>query len=163
MEKEVKYKDWIFEVDFSRTKEIYSNLEFGSPENCKCNECLNFAKNRDKIYPSEIKELFNELGIDYNKESEIYHIVRIENGLHNYGGWFHFKGRIKEGKDCKIKLQNGGSTWESIKISENFEIAFMKDNALNNFSENEKNELIQIEFIANSEWVIDEKLEYIEK
>ncbi len=39
----------------------------------------------------------------------------------------------------------------------------MKDNSLSNFSESEKDELIQIEFIANSEWVIDKKLEYIEK
>nr|WP_297787964.1 hypothetical protein [uncultured Allomuricauda sp.] len=104
MKKEVKYKDWVFEVEFSRTKEIYSLLETGSPESCGCNECLNFSQNRDKIYPKEIKELFCELGIDYKKESEIYHQVRLENGLHYYGGWFHFKGKIKNGKDCKIEL-----------------------------------------------------------
>ena len=124
---------------------------------------MNFSKNREKIYPKEIKELLAELGIEYNKETEIYHQVRLENGLHNYAGWFHFKGIIKQGKDCKTKLPNGGWTWESKKVTENFEIAFMKDNSLSNFSESEKYELIQIEFTANSEWVIDKKLEYIEK
>ena len=43
MNKKITYKDWIFEVDFDRTKEVYEKLEMGSPEGCDCNFCKNFS------------------------------------------------------------------------------------------------------------------------
>ncbi len=155
----VKYKEWTFEVDYKRTKEIYDKIEFGSPEVCGCNHCKNFAANRERIYPDEIKDLLSKIGIDYKKESEIYHMARLDNGLHLYGGWFHFKGKIIEGKDCKIELPDGGWTWDSVNVKDGFSIAFMKGSALSYFDKNEKDDLIQIEFIVNSEWVIDKELE----
>ncbi|WP_439482758.1 hypothetical protein [Cyclobacterium plantarum] len=157
--KTVKYRDWTFEVDYERTKEIYDMVEQGSPERCACNDCKNFATNRENIYPDEIKFLLSKFGIDYRKESDIYHMARLDNGFHHYGGWFHFKGKIKEGKDCKVDLGGGGSTFDTAKVADHFEIAFMKDSALSYFDEKEKNDLIQIEFIADSEWVIDKEIE----
>jgi hypothetical protein len=159
MKRQITYKNWIFEVDFERTKEIYEKIETGSPEGCVCNECKNFIANREKIYPIEIKNLLNELGIDYKKESEIYHNCKLENGKHFYGGWYHFKGKIVEGKDCKINLPNGGSTFDTIPINEDFQIGFMKGSASSFFDKEESKNLIQIEFFANSDWVIDKKLE----
>ena len=157
--KTVKYKEWTFEVEHGRTKEIYDKVEFGSPEGCGCNYCENFATNRENIYPDEIKNLLSEFGIDYKKESEIYHMARLETGLHHYGGWFHFKGKIIEGKDCKIDLGGGGSTFDTDKVVDNFEIAFMKGSDLTFFDKEEKDNLIQIEFIADSEWVLDKEIE----
>ncbi|MPQ49209.1 hypothetical protein GCQ56_19590 [Marinifilum sp. N1E240] len=157
--KTVKYKEWTFEFDYGRTKEIYDKIELGSPEECSCNDCKNFATNRESIYPDEIKDLFLKLGIDYKKESEIYHMARLDNGLHHYGGWFHFKGKIIKGKDCKVELPSGGWTWDSVGVEGSFSIAFMKGSALTYFNENEKEDLIQIEFIVDSAWVIDKELE----
>jgi hypothetical protein len=159
MKKEIKYKDWKFEVDFNRTKEIYRKVEMGSPEGCVCNDCKNFSANRENIYPIEFKKILGELGIDYKKESETCHYCKLENGKHFYGGWFHFKGKIVEGKDCKISHPNGGSSFESIPINEDFKIAFMKGSDLSFFDKEESKDLIQIEFLANSDWVIEKELE----
>ncbi len=155
----ITYRDWTFEVDFDRTIQVYKSMDSGSPELCSCNDCKNFVENREAIYPSEIKDLLSYLGIDYRKEMEISHFCKLENGLHHYGGWFHFKGAIIKGKDCKINLPNGGSTFDTVHVTKDFQIAFMKDNSLHIFDQNEKNELIQIEFLANSEWIIDKELE----
>lgn len=155
----VKYRDWTLEVDVERTKQVYQKVEHGSPEACHCHECKNFAANRERIYPEEIKKLLAELGVDYKKESEVYHVYRMDNGLHHYGGWFHFKGRITEGTDCRIDLPGGGSSFDPKPVTETFAIAFMKGNALNLFEKNEQDKLIQIEFTAYSDWVIDKEFE----
>ena len=155
----VKYRDWVFEVDYERTIEVYQKAKNGCPESCGCNNCKNFSINREQIYPQEFKDLLEELGIDYRKESEIYHIYRAENGKHFYGGWFHFKGKIKEGKDCKVDTHNGGRTLATVDLNENFQVGFLKDNSLPFFDKEEKENLIQVEFYAFSNWVIDKALE----
>ncbi|BDS10539.1 hypothetical protein [Aureispira anguillae] len=160
METTVSYKKWQFKVDITRTKEIYSNPALkGSSEVCKCNPCKNFVLNRNQIYPREFIKLLNDLGIDKNKESEIYHMCKLEDGFHLYGGWFHFKGEIIEGEDCKIEYKNGGGSFKSFEINENFRVSFFKDAALNYFDKGESDSLIQVEFIAYSKWVIDRNLE----
>ena len=159
MKKEITYKEWTFEVEFQRTKEVYDNVEMGSPEGCECNDCKNFSANRENIYPTEIKKLLEQFGVDYKKESEICHYCKLENGRHHYGGWFHFKGKIVEGKDCKVNLPNGGSRFDTIQINEDFQIGFMKGSGLSFFDKEESKDLIQIEFLANSDWVIDKELE----
>lgn len=159
MDKIVKYRDWIFEVDFDITKEVYDNVKIGSPESCGCDYCKNFSKNRDQIYPQEFKELLACLGIDFRKESEIYQMYRAKNGKHFYGGWFHFKGRIKKGKDCKIESPNGGVSLDTTFLTENFQIGFLKDNSLSFF--NSEKDLIQVEFYVFCDWVIDKSLEFL--
>lgn len=156
--KTVKYRDWTFEVNYGRTKEVYDRVEIGSPEGCGCNDCKNFVANRENIYPDEVKDLLSEFGIDYKNESEIYHMARLDNGLHHYGGWFHFKGKITEGKDCKVDI-GSGSTLNTAKVTYDFEISFMKGSDLSYFDKEEQDDLIQIEFIANSEWVINKEIE----
>lgn len=160
VQKIVKYKEWEFLVDFDRTKEVYSKMEFGGPETCPCNDCKNFSANRENnIYPAEIKNLFAELGIDYKKESETYHLYRDKNGLHLYGGWFHFKGKILKGRDCKELLTYGGFTFDTVDVTEHFRIAFMKNSSLSFFDDCEKEDLIQVEFMVETEWVIDKSIE----
>jgi hypothetical protein len=58
-------------------------------------------------------------GIDKNKELEISQVTKLENGLHYYLGWFHFKGKFQD-KDCTIPLPAGGSTTNFEAINENF-------------------------------------------
>lgn len=159
MTKTVNYRNWIFEVDYERTKEVYGELPSGSPERCTCSDCKNYSVNRENIYPQEIKNLLSELGIDYKKEVEIYSICRLNNGQYQYGGWFHFKGRIKVGRDCKVDLGGGTSQFQLETITDGFDIGFTKDFALRYFEDEEKNDLIQIEFTAISDWVIGKELE----
>lgn len=159
MKKEIIYKDWKFKVDFDRTKEVYDKVKKGSPEECECYDCKNFSANRENIYPTEIKNLLEEFGVDYRKESEICHYSKLENGKHFYGGWFHFKGKIIEGKDCKVVHKNGGSTFDTISINEDFRVGFMKGSDLSFFDKGEKEDLVQIEFLTNSDWVNEKELE----
>lgn len=154
----ISYKDWNLIVDREATKIAYDNCETGSAEGCDCNDCKNFADNKDKIYPEEIKGLFDKLGIDYRKEAEVSHYCRQADGLHYYGGWFHFNGQFK-GKDCTVPLPSGGHTLELTPVTENFSIGFRVDNSLTIFAEKEG--LVQIEFESKIPWTIDKKLEVI--
>ncbi len=160
MNKTVRYKTWTFSVDYDRTREVYRRREAVSPYVCQCATCRNFSAGRENIYPEEIRTLLDELGIDRRKEAEIYHLGRREDSLHQYGGWFHFKGRITEGRDGRIDRADGGRTIEAVPVTERFRIAFLKDHALHFFDEMERDELVQMEFLAETAWVIgDEEVE----
>lgn len=152
----IKFREWELIVDRELTKLTYEKVSVGGPESCGCNDCKNFANNRENIYPDEIKKLFYDLGVDYKKESEIWHYSRKENGIHCYSGWFHFKGHFK-GKDCKIITGKTSSTFDLTAITESFSIGFCYDSSLSYF-ENKEN-LVQIEFDAKTTWTIDKELE----
>jgi len=155
----IKYKDWNLTVDKEVTKNAYDSLTVGSAESCDCNDCKNFSANKDKVYPDEVKRLFDQLGIDYKKETEISHYCRQTNGLHHYGGWFHFKGQFK-GKDCTVPLHAGGHTLDLTPVTENFSIGFRVDSSLTIFADKEG--LVQIEFESKIPWTIDKGLEVID-
>lgn len=157
MTETLKFKEWELEFERLLTEQTYKDISESGAETCNCNDCKNYIANRDKVFPFEVLELFKNLGVDYKKEVEITSYEILENGLHHIGGWFHFKGQVKNGKDYKIQLSNGGYTIDLTKIEENFEIGFSKGNDLTFF--NDKNGLVQIEFMTNIPWIIDKKLE----
>ena len=152
----MKFKEWELIVDRELTKLTYDNIALGGPESCGCNDCKNFANNREDIYPAEIKKLFDQLGIDYKKECEISHYYRQTDGFHYYGGWFHFKGHFI-GKSCTVPTGNNGFTFDLTPINEMFSIGFHYDSALT-FFDNSAN-LVQIEFEAKTPWTINKEFE----
>jgi hypothetical protein len=152
----IKYKDWAFEVDRELTRQTYNNVAIGGPESCGCNDGKNFANSREDIYPDEIKKLFDQLGIDYKKESEICHYGRQPDGLHYCGGWFHFKGKF-QGKDCTVPTVSGTYTFDLTPINDKFSIGFRYDSSLTFFAD--KNNIVQIEFLAKTPWTIESELE----
>ena len=152
----IKFRNWELIVDKELTKVAYDKIFIGGPEGCGCNDCKNFLKNRETIYPTEIKNLFNELGIDYKKESEICHYGRLEDGLHYYGGWFHFKGKFI-GKDCSVPTDPNAGDFELTPINKEFSIGFRYQNELTFFSDKEN--LVQIEFETKTPWTIEKNLE----
>src|SRR5690606_39203324 len=110
------------------------------------------------VFPKSIIELFSNLGIDYRKEVEITYWEKLENGFHYIGGWFHFKGKILEGKKCNEPLPYGNGSILSLKeIQKNFSIGFDEGKAMTLFED--QNDLIQLEFSTHIPWVIDKKLE----
>lgn len=153
----IKYRHWELTVDKELTEHTYNEMPFGSAEGCACNDCKNFINFKEYAYPDEVKDLFAKLGIDYHKESEVSHMTRLQNGLHYYSGWFHFKGSFK-GKDCTLPLPGGnGYTLELTPITERFSIGFRTGNALTFFRDREN--LVQVEFDAIIPWTIDKELE----
>ncbi len=143
----IKFKERELIGDRELTKLTYDHVALGGPESCGCNNCKNFANNRKAIYPEEIKQLLDKLGVDHKKENEICHYCRQDDGLHYYGGWFHFKGKFK-GKDCKVPTASGGFAFDLTPINDKFSIGFRHDSALTFFDDKEN--LVQIEFEAKS-------------
>ncbi len=139
----IQFREWELIVDKELTKQTYDKIETGSPESCGCNDCNNFILNREIIYPDEIKKLLCNLGIDYQKESEVWSCCQQENGVQLYSGWFHFKGQFK-GKNCMIPTDTESSIFDLTPVNENFSIGFRYDNALTYFDD--KNDIVQIEF-----------------
>jgi hypothetical protein len=153
----LKFRDWTFEVDRELTIKTYEKVPGSGADGCICNDCKNYVAYRDNVFPSEIKQLFIDLGIDYKKEVEITSFEKLENGLHHIGGWFHFKGKVLSGKDYRVPVPGGGYTFDLTKITDYFEIGFAEGNASTFFDD--KISLVQIEFMTNIPWVIDKTLE----
>ncbi len=146
---------WKLRYDAEATREAFSTMLMGSPESCGCAECLNFAAVRDRAYPPDALAIFERLGINPRKESEIWHTHRDESGLHHYGGFFHFVGSIENGGDAK-RMVNGAGTFDLAPIGENFEFGFTSDAALIPESFAGK-EVAQLEFQTKVAWVLNEK------
>ena len=91
----VVFGRWQLETEREATRRAYAHLEAGGPERCGCAHCRNFAAARMEVYPVKVHRLFEDLGIDFTKEAEVYHMVRLRPGLHQYGGWFHCVGRVE--------------------------------------------------------------------
>ena len=153
----VKYKDWEFEVDRDLTRQTYNSVSVSGADSCVCNDCKNYVAYRDKVFPDEIKRLFDDLGIDYKKEVEIISFETLPDGLHHIGGWLHFKGRVLTGKDYRVPLPSGGHTFDLTAINDTFSIGFAVGKDLAHFAD--KTGLVQIEFMTYIPWVIDKSLE----
>jgi hypothetical protein len=153
----IKYKEWTFKVDTELTKQTYNKIQLSGSDTCDCSECKNYSLQLDNLFPSEIRQLFTDIGIDYKKEVEITTIDILKNGLHHLSGWFHFKGEILSGNDCKIPLNDNGYSIELTRINDNFSIGFTKGNSLTFFED--KTGLVQIEFEMKIPWIVEMKSE----
>lgn len=155
----VKYREWEFEVDRELTRWTYEEVRSSGADSCVCDDCKNYVAFRDKVFDDEIKQLFDDLGIDCKKEVEITTYQRLPDGLHLIGGWFHFKGRMLTGKDCRVPFPSGGHTLDLSAITDKFSIGFTVGNDLAHFAD--ETGLVQIEFMTYIPWVIDTSLETI--
>lgn len=153
----VQFKNWKFEVDKTLTLETYTGVTNSGSTSCGCNDCKNYIANRESVFPEEVKDLFLNLGIDYNKEVEICSWQILPNGLHHIAGWFHFKGKIIEGKNRKKDIEKSGFYIGLTEIGNDFSIGFCEQSSLTFFKD--KSELIQVEFEAHIPWVINKSLE----
>lgn len=103
--REVIFRDWRFEVDSELTPKSFANELNGSSDTCSCEYCKNFREQRENAFPEEIRILFENLGIDYKKEEEVSEVYQLENGLHNYSGWFHFAGKFLQAENVRAAMQ----------------------------------------------------------
>lgn len=149
------FREWELVVDKELTKQTYDNTSCGSAEGCTCDPCQNFIDNRHSLYPDEIKQLLSDLGIDYKKEPEVSYYGRLENGLHLYAGWFHFKGRFI-GQDC-TDPEGAGFIIRYHDINDCFGIGFREAFDLSFFDGREG--LVQIDFDAKIPWTLDQSPE----
>lgn len=142
----INFLDWIFDCDVEATRQAYESIMAGGAEECGCGGCRNFVEQRQSIFPEEAITLFDRLGINYKRDAEIYHMARMESGLHSYGGWFHFVGNI-------LKQPIGPA-----KLNDRFTIDFIlnDDLAAKSF---ENLSLVQVEITAEIPWILKEEKE----
>ena len=152
-----KFLDWEFLVDKESTLIGYEKVKEGGSSSCRCAMCENFNCYRTYVWPIPIKSLFADLGIDYTKDAEAAHYARLDNGLHQYGGWFHFVGKIIEKAVTTLTIEKP-IDHTLTDITDNFSIGFHKGSARTLFDENIL-DLVQVEFVVNIPWVIEKEKE----
>ena len=150
----VEYRRWAIGSNGDATRTAHAELIVGSPEQCGCKRCLNFAAQRDKIYSTATLALFESLGIQSNREAEIYHMARLESGKPLYGGWFHLVGSIFFGADAAKQVSENTCRPDLEGESENFSLGFTSRAHL--VRESFKGlQLVQLEFTAQIPWILE--------
>ena len=144
---------WSIDARVSLTLDAFEAIESGSPEACGCDPCLKFAASRRKTYPKEFRQFLRELGVPYDRESEIYHNCRLKNGLHSYGGWFHCLGQIVDGPDAFVPLDENGGTYNLRLLNDTFSFGITTRTALVPDSLSDGS-VLQIQFATEIPWVI---------
>ncbi len=106
----LEFLGWRIEYDRDATvaAHVSANTRASGPEACGCDPCRNWAVTRDRLFPIELLALLDQLGVPSDGECEVYHNARLESGLHSYGGWYHFVGRVLAGeRECSPNLVFG--------------------------------------------------------
>ena len=85
--------DQTIQFDREKTRRAYLTIPIGDAERCRCASCLNFAAQRSSAYPEHFRSLLDRLGIDPDKEGEVYE-CGPEGEFFRYGGWFYFAGKV---------------------------------------------------------------------
>jgi hypothetical protein len=93
-----------FYCDRRATQEVYKLIPMGSPAKCGCPDCLHFINVRAEVHPPEAFAVFEALGIDPQKESELY----ISDGR-VYGGSYHFVGDVVKYEERHIEVDFSAS------------------------------------------------------
>ena len=88
---------WLIEYDRPATIAAFERTPRDGPETCGCDSCRNWAESRDQLHTREFLALLHSLGIPCDHEREVYHNGRLESGLHCYGAWYNFVGRVLRG------------------------------------------------------------------
>ncbi len=146
----LEFRRWVISYDPEATRRAYEAISFGSPEQCGCTDCRNFAAAREVIYTRGVLSVLDRLGIDQRKEAEIYYGGPIGGGRHVYAGWFHFVGSIESGEDA----WSPDGMFRPDSVSDSLEIGFSRAFALvpDAFRQGP---LMQLEFQATVPWVLD--------
>ena len=82
---QIQLGDQVIRFDRERTRQAYSSMKGGDAERSGCSYCRNFAAQRSTAYPEVFRSLLDQLGIDPEKEGEVYE-SGPEGSLRMYGG-----------------------------------------------------------------------------
>lgn len=165
MREELEIYGWRIECDRQATAQIHAQMERGGPEECGCLDCKNWAAVRSVAYPKEIITLFQRLGIQLNRETEMGSALDLGDNRYLYNGWFHFIGKILSGPATREKVDtvepNGKAQSSEVfelklhKVTPQFSIGFSEKKYLLPREFKDQN-TIQLEFIVEVPWVLKE-------
>lgn len=107
---QIRLGDQVIRFDRERTRQAYSSMKGGDAERCGCSYCLNFAAQRSTAYPEVFRLLLDRLGIDSEKEGEVYE-YGPEGSLRAYGGWLYFAGQLVHSGERLTDTGSGFQYW----------------------------------------------------
>jgi hypothetical protein len=93
----IEFGKWSVLSDPDLTREAYALMEDGGAECCGCELCFNFATSRHLVYPTEILDFLDWLGVDPQLEAEVRHDRCDAPGRHSYTACFYLVGRVESG------------------------------------------------------------------
>ncbi len=139
--------DQIIGYDGNRTRTAYRAIKSGSAEGCGCPYCRNFVTQRSTVYPNNFRILLDQLGIDPEKEGEVYEGTP-EGSLMEYGGWFYLAGELIEPGE---RMTDAGPGFQY------FFRASHRPTPPGDFGE----EVLALEFSTKLPWVISDEPEWL--
>jgi hypothetical protein len=137
---EIQSGDQTVRFDQALTRAAYKLVPSGDAERCGCSYCLNFAAQRSSAYPREFRSLLEEIGIDLDKEGEVYE-MGPEGDRRIFGGWFYFAGEVAESGERNSMLVN-------------FEYWFVNAKRLPKPVADFGDKVAAVEFITRLPWVL---------
>jgi hypothetical protein len=102
---EIQVGDQTIRFDQTLTRTAYKAVPCGDAERCGCSYCLNFAAQRSSAYPGPFRSILEKIGIDPDKEGEVYELGP-EGDSRIFGGWFYFAGEVTEAGERNSTLAN---------------------------------------------------------
>ena len=94
MMEHLNFERWDIGFNFKKTIEAYKRIDRGISDKCRCSSCILFQKFKNGIFPPDFSYLLSYLGIDYQKEAEIFSEFDAANQLVLFKGFYHFHGKI---------------------------------------------------------------------
>jgi hypothetical protein len=149
----IHFGRWELAADPEATRKAYAGILKGGADECPCEPCKNFIAVRLRVYPAEVLDLLDKLGISFSRETEVYHMARLRSGKHLYGGWFHFVGSILSGADAAKQVADNVWRPDLENVTEDFSLGFSSRIELLR-KPFEGKPIVQVEFTANVPWVI---------
>lgn len=106
------FGQWVYTVDRGGTIAAYERAECGGADTCDCAYCRNFRLARVHVFPEAFPAFLDQLGIDANKDAEVYHTHQVLPGQHFYAGWFHFVGSLEATGDFpQVEFGSAFKVW----------------------------------------------------
>lgn len=92
--KEIQLLGYTILVDKELNQALYKELPLlSNKEHCGCLDCSNYVRSCEAL-DEQVKDFFDQFGVDPRKEGEIWHVYESEDGVHYYDGFYHFVGEI---------------------------------------------------------------------
>jgi len=139
---ELRLGDQVIRYDREATVEAYRHVESGCSDHCSCNQCRNFAKQKDTVYPAEFLSLLQQLGIDPGKDADVYVRGSVDEGRCPYGGWFYLVGELVE------------KGWSVAQVAKDLQCFFRECGTLSASHAWRGHDLLALEFMTNVAWLL---------
>jgi len=97
---------WTLRCDPEATRRASQRI-IAASEACGCVACRNYAVQRAEAFGAALREELQTLGVDPDREADLCHLGRDEDGLHLYSCLFELAGEVIAGPQPDADLPAG--------------------------------------------------------